>query len=1309
LRDSLTVSRRYLFFYFWGRGRIRPRLLPLILFFLFVIILSNLALAKPAIYHDIEILNSDENGISFVLNLTDPSAYLNAAPNDSGFMAARSVLVGLPLDRIPFISQAVGSEPSTPDKMMLSAGNNNLAEIKSTKSVRGRKIVAINIYPYYQDRFFRRIEVTIDFRKTGTQTNNQRSINNNKIFDAIFRSSILNYEQFKSWPAADYVPAVHKPAVNIFGLTNEWYKIETITEGLIKVTGGDLAAAGVPASALNSNSIFSDSLHMYYGGGNPLLIYDTMSSEPEEMAILVYDGGDGYFNSADYLLFFAQGADSWRYPDDSLPLFIENHYTNINCYWLAISGNFTTGGSRMISENGNPTGGPDSIITRATFYTRQSRNEQLYIENDGHVYDFYNWYWTNEYQHIQSVSLPNAISGEQSIVRARARARDMWLTVGVSAATKISTANWIYRYSTNNIVRGFNSLRFDLDVNSNVGFDYFEIAYQGELTPMGTSNLLDFSLEGGAGQCEMIIDDLNNFSGTPQIFDLSDPLNPVLISTDSLTTAEMKFEADLSSLQNRRFYICPLTRVFSPYRITQVISGDLRAYSSQVDMIVISPEGFVPYLEDYEIYREEKSNINILRVSIEDIMNQFSNGLYDPLAIREFLEYAYLNYYPASPPSAVLLVGDGMFDYEDNLKTGSVNLVPPCIHPGASSASDDNYIFFGQYGALDGDSSYCDTCTDRGYDMMVARWPVRNVSELNTVVEKIRTYESAAAFGSWRTNVTLVADDEYKGTQRDNSRHTEQIENLQKYHLPAAFRRNKIYLWEYDYDSYGNKPDVNDAIVRSLNEGTLVINYVGHGNPDTWAHEHVFNRGTDLQRLNNSDKLALFFAASCSIGFFDEPSRESMAEELLRMPGGGSIGSVTATRLVFSPYNAGFNNQVFDIMFGPDDLSICQSVFASKLLPQLIGDSGQIKNDRKYVYFGDPFLKLGVSQYDINFTSYPDSLIALTTHMVSGEVVEAGSGAPVDDFDGAIEIIVYDTEIEKTYKGEVQSLTYSLPGPLIFRGAAEVVNGSFRFSFIAPLDIGYGGNGAGISAYAMNSKADAFGHLDSLPVSLNISSSSDSAGPAIIYTFSTRENFVPGDKITSDENLRLIISDSSGINLANSAGHAITLIIDNDVENIVNLTDLFQYNAGSFTTGEIEYEIGQLVIGNHRFKVKAWDNANNSSVAEFEASVIRQGSFTMEDLLNYPNPMGEETTFSFALTGPAKKVNLEIFTLSGKRILCYENRNNIPADYHEFYSWNGRDADGDRVATGVYIYKVTAFSQQSDEIVESFGKVVVIN
>ena len=96
------------------------------------------------------------------------------------------------------------------------------------------------------------------------------------------------------------------------------------------------------------------------------------------------------------------------------------------------------------------------------------------------------------------------------------------------------------------------------------------------------------------------------------------------------------------------------------------------------------------------------------------------------------------------------------------------------------------------------------------------------------------------------------------------------------------------------------------------------------------------------------------------------------------------------------------------------------------------------------------------------------------------------------------------------------------------------------------------------------------------------------------------------------------------------------------------------------------------------------------------------------DLMNYPNPMRESTVFSFSLTSPADRVDFEIFTLSGRKIKSIY-LGSVPSGYNEFYSWQGDDADYDRIATGIYIYKVTAVSEWYEKTVESFGKVVLIN
>ena len=62
-------------------------------------------------------------------------------------------------------------------------------------------------------------------------------------------------------------------------------------------------------------------------------------------------------------------------------------------------------------------------------------------------------------------------------------------------------------------------------------------------------------------------------------------------------------------------------------------------------------------------------------VNITDVYDEFSGGLVDPTAIRDFIKYAYENW--RKKPGYVLLFGDGDYDYKDILKTGDRNWIPP--------------------------------------------------------------------------------------------------------------------------------------------------------------------------------------------------------------------------------------------------------------------------------------------------------------------------------------------------------------------------------------------------------------------------------------------------------------------------------------------------------------------------------------------------------------------------------------------------------------------------------------------------------
>jgi flagellar hook assembly protein FlgD len=84
------------------------------------------------------------------------------------------------------------------------------------------------------------------------------------------------------------------------------------------------------------------------------------------------------------------------------------------------------------------------------------------------------------------------------------------------------------------------------------------------------------------------------------------------------------------------------------------------------------------------------------------------------------------------------------------------------------------------------------------------------------------------------------------------------------------------------------------------------------------------------------------------------------------------------------------------------------------------------------------------------------------------------------------------------------------------------------------------------------------------------------------------------------------------------------------------------------------------------------------------------------DLYPYPNPMSDHTQFAFQIQGGDTRptdFTLRIYTLSGRLVREFQGSAvNDGAGLHKTgwntLTWNGRDQDGDRVATGVYLYRV---------------------
>ncbi len=84
-------------------------------------------------------------------------------------------------------------------------------------------------------------------------------------------------------------------------------------------------------------------------------------------------------------------------------------------------------------------------------------------------------------------------------------------------------------------------------------------------------------------------------------------------------------------------------------------------------------------------------------------------------------------------------------------------------------------------------------------------------------------------------------------------------------------------------------------------------------------------------------------------------------------------------------------------------------------------------------------------------------------------------------------------------------------------------------------------------------------------------------------------------------------------------------------------------------------------------------------------AVGQEGALARFDLRASPNPFGGQSTLSFRTRQDAN-VRLEIFDLSGRRVRSLW-QGSVAAGRHAFV-WDGRDAEGTRVAAGVYVARV---------------------
>jgi len=442
---------------------------------------------------DIEIITSSNETFQFKFFCKADLSNLNSVIfSDSSRILQKYVKVGIPYGASANLISVESRLPEsfTPDENTRFALTSPVT-LSKPLTVRGRQMITVIIAPVQGNTVYREIEINIGF--SGGEDLTSGRIQNDPFFDRIFKTAVANYDRFRSWGSPERTSLALSAADIDHPLykADQWYKIIVNKSGLYRVTGVELNAAGISLTGLRS-----DSIRIFNSGGLKLELFN---EEPrpdfEEIAIVIEDGGDGLFESGDYLLFYGESLNRWLYESGTAISHTNNQLASENVYWLCISGDFENPSVRMTSENATPTGS-ETDITSSWRRVRVEQDIFLASDDDGHLRDYYRWYWSKDTVLSFSVSTPAVIPGDSAYVFIKARTSGS-LTVlgyvdldinGIAGFNKNCT-RFECIYTTEALVDGLNSVDLELTPirpepsRMSPYFDYLYISYNAYLEP----------------------------------------------------------------------------------------------------------------------------------------------------------------------------------------------------------------------------------------------------------------------------------------------------------------------------------------------------------------------------------------------------------------------------------------------------------------------------------------------------------------------------------------------------------------------------------------------------------------------------------------------------------------------------------------------------------------------------------------------------------------------------------------------------------------------------------------------------------
>jgi hypothetical protein len=1099
-----------------------------------------------------------------------------------------------------------------------------------------------------------------------------------------------------------------------------WFKIAITSDGIYRIDYSKLKQLGLE----------NPSNPMIYGNNFGQLSYFNDAPKPDdlkEIAIQLYTGSDGIFNDGDYLLFFAKATGRWIYNQTTGQYdYLHHNYSDTAFYFL------TSGpepGKKIV----------DAIEPIEPASYNSSESDALFI----HEQDNVNLIQSGR-EWFQEISTVHIDPGFSELITSE----NIKYNIRVAARASVST---IFRLSDGSPLQ--KSVQVDgVDLFDFTG-TYAQITDSaGSIQPSSTSPAYDITFynngESGAhGWLDWITlqgRQVNSFSGTemqysdsksvasgrissftlkstnysPEIWDVTDPFNikhvPVTRNGDNIN---FNYASDTL----RTFIAFTAENAAFPFIKPVAVPNQNLHSSAPADMIIVTHPLFRAYAEKLADVHLKKDGVISQIVTPEQIYNEFSGGVPDIAAIRNFLRMKYIRQNGSGHPlKYLLLFGDGSYENKTP-PPNNPNFIPTYQSENSnvvvSSFTSDDF-----YGLLEDGAGEADGTLNIG----IGRLPVSDTIQAGIVITKIKRYLDPANMGDWKNVVCLTADDE------DGNTHMIDAEGLASVITDSvpAYNIDKIYLDAYPQITTGSGqsyPEVNKAINNRINSGCLIFNYTGHGNANGLAAERVVTTD-DINSWKNGGRLPLFITATCEFSRFDDidinlatrqmTNKPSGGELVLLNKDGGGIALMSTTRVVYSAPNYDLNRNIFSCAFNHDQsgnpLSFGDIIRIAK------NKSGTGPNKRNFTLLGDPALKFAYPYHGKVITDSVnkmpvydkiDTLKALSLITVTGHI-EDPTRNPFATFNGVVSPIVYDkpSKVKTLANDGGPAMTFNLMNNVLFSGNTIAKNGRFSFTFIVPRDIDYTFGSGKISYYASNNKEDMNGSFSNIIVGGFLNSFlTNNRGPKInLYMNDTL--FKNGGLTDSNPTLLAILSDTDGINTTGTGiGHDLTGILDNDNDHPLILNSYFEDDFNNYMKGSVKYSLTGLSEGYHTITVKAWDNFNNSSEKTISFQVVTGEKFLVRNLFNYPNPFMNETNISLEHNRPDNEleVTINIYNIDGRIIRILKTKIGSTGYTLPPVLWDGKDEGGRKVGRGTYLYTVTVITGNG-ETARVSGRMIIL-